>query len=233
LSRIQRLYQLQSLDSEIDKTNRHLAELAAKLGESQALQQAKVAVIEADKSLRLAQTQVQDLTLEVKSLSDKIAAEEKKLYQGKAMSAKEATNLQGEIASLKRRLSQREESLLEAMVAVEEAETAASRTQQQLAQLQSAWQAEQEQIRYSHSELTVTLMELKAQRPVIVKTIDEEDLDEYEDLRRRKAGRAVAMVKEGICQGCGIGASSSKVQLARAGTDLIYCGSCGRILYAL
>lgn len=231
MSRIQRLYQLQALDSEIDKTNHHSAELATKMGESEALKQAKTALSETDKTLRQAQTQVQDLTLEVKSLSDKIAAEEKKLYQGKAMSAKEAANMQGEIASLKRRHSQREENLLEAMVAVEEAEIATAQAQQNLAAIQSAWQLEQEQIRLVHSTLTTTLAELRAQRPTILKAVDEDDLEEYDDLRRRKSGRAVAMVKEGICQGCGMGASSSKVQLARAGTDLIYCGGCGRILY--
>ncbi|MFN8454399.1 MAG: hypothetical protein U0401_06965 [Anaerolineae bacterium] len=232
MSRIQRLYQLQSLDSEIDKTNHHLAELAAKMGESEALQQAKTTLGDTDKTLRQAQTQVQDLTLEVKSLSDKIAAEEKKLYHGKAMSAKEATNLQGEIASLKRRHSQREESLLEAMLAAEAAETAAAQAHQNLAAVQSAWQVEQEQVRLAHAGLTTTLAQLKAQRPTMLKAIDGDDLEEYEDLRRRKSGRAVALVKEGICQGCGMGASSSKVQLARAGTDLIYCGGCGRILYA-
>ncbi len=233
MSRVQRLYQLQSLDSEIDKTKRHLADLAAKLGESGALQQAKTALAESEKRLRQAQTQVQDLTLETKSLSDKIAAEEKKLYQGKALSVKEAANLQGEIASLKRRHSQREESLLEAMVALEEAEAADAQARQNLAAVQSAWQTEQEQVQQAHRALTTTLAELTAQRPSMLKAVEEDDLDEYEDLRRRKAGRAVAMLKEGICQGCGMAASSSKIQLARAGTDLIYCGSCGRILYAL
>ena len=33
------------------------------------------------------------------------------------------------------------------------------------------------------------------------------------------------------CQGCGLGASNRKVQQARAGAELIYCGTCGRILY--
>ena len=44
-------------------------------------------------------------------------------------------------------------------------------------------------------------------------------------------GRAVAAVKNGTCQGCGLGASNRKVQQARAGTELVYCGTCGRILY--
>jgi hypothetical protein len=46
-----------------------------------------------------------------------------------------------------------------------------------------------------------------------------------------RRNRVVAPVKDGICLGCGVGASSSRVQHARSGVELIYCGTCGRILY--
>ena len=120
MSRAQQLYQLQTLDSEVDKINRQLAEIATQLGESEALKKAKAEVEGAEKELRRAQATMQDLNLEVKSLADKITQQEKTLYHGKALSAKEATNLQGEITSLKRRHSQREELLLGAMVETEE-----------------------------------------------------------------------------------------------------------------
>lgn len=233
MSRIQQLYHLQSLDSEIDKIQHQLAEIAAKLGESETVRQAKTTVSAAEVALRKAQVKMQDLTLEVKSLADKIAAEEKVLYHGKAFSAKEAANLQGEIASIKRRHSQREEILLEAMVEVEEVEQALAQARQRLAVIQGEWQADQDQLGQTQIALKTKLADLKAQRPMIIKAIDEDDLEEYEDLRSKKAGRAVAVVKEGICQGCGIAASNSKIQRARTETELVYCGTCGRILYAL
>lgn len=233
MSRTQQLYQLQSLDSEVDKTHQQLAEIAANLGESKALQQAKAAAEAAEKTLRQAQTRVQDLTLEVKSLADKIAVQEKALYHGKSLSAKEAANLQDEITSLKRWHSQREELLLEAMVEVEEGEQKFDQTRQALSLIQGEWQAEQERLSQIQSVIKTKLAELKAQRPVMVKALDEDDLDEYEDLRQKKGGRAVVMMKDGVCQGCGIAASSSKIQRARAGTELVYCGTCGRILYVL
>ena len=52
-----------------------------------------------------------------------------------------------------------------------------------------------------------------------------------EDLRQRRAGRAVAMAKNGVCEGCGLTASNSKIQQARTGLELKYCSTCGRILY--
>jgi hypothetical protein len=233
LSRIQQLYLLQSHDSEIDRSQQQLAQINEKLGETEALQQAKTTLTAAEKALRAIQITLQDATLEVKSLADKIASQEKALYQGKALSPKEAGNLQSEINSLKRRHSQREEQLLEAMLAAEEAELHQQQVQQAWATVQAAWQTDQAQLQQSQSDLQAKLAELKTQRPVLLKAIDPDDLEEYEDLRQRKAGRAVAAVKGGVCQGCGIAPSSSQLQQARSSLELVYCGSCGRILYAI
>lgn len=231
MSRVQQLYQLQMLDSEVDKTNQQLAEIASRLGESEGLKQAKAQAEAAKRQLHQAQAAMQNLNLEVQSLTQKIAQQEKTLYQGKALSPKEATNLQDEIASLKRRQGQREELLLEAMVGTEEAEQQLEQRRTQLAAIQTDWQSDQEHLAEQQAALKNKLHDLKQQRPVMVKVIDPDDLAEYEELRPRKAGRAVAVVKDGICLGCGVGASSSRIQHARAGTELIYCGTCGRILY--
>ena len=231
MSRAQQLYQLQTLDSELDKINQQLASIAAQLGESEALKKARAEAGAAEKTWRQAQADMQDLTLEVKSLAEKIAQQEKVLYQGKALSAKEAANLQDEINSLKRRHSQREERLLEAMVGAEESEIQLKRAQTELTQVEADWQATQEQLTQQQAALRARAVELKQHRPVIIKVIDPDDLEEYDDLRPRKAGRAVAMIKDGICLGCGVAASSSRIQHARADTELVYCGTCGRILY--
>jgi len=231
LSRAQQLYQLQTLDSELDKINQQLAGIAAQLGESEVLKKARVEAGAAEKTWRQAQATMQDLTLEVKSLAEKITQQEKVLYHGKALSAKEAANLQDEINSLKRRHSQREERLLEAMVAAEEAEAQLKRAQAELMVVEADWQANQEQLAQQQTALKAKAAELKQHRPVLVKGIDPDDLEEYDDLRPRKTGRAVAMIKDGICLGCGVAASSSRIQHARAGTELVYCGTCGRILY--
>ncbi len=231
MSRAQLLYQLQCLDSQLDEANKELAEIAAALGESDALKKAKKTVETAEKEIHSAQTTVRDLDLEVTSLADKIAHEEKSLYSGKLTSAKEAANLQDEIASLKRWHEKREELLLEAMVAVEEAEGRFQQAETELAKIQTEWAANQEGLKQKQSALKTKVAELMDQRPVIGQMINADDLSEYEDLRTRKAGRAVVVVKNSVCQGCGMTASNSKIQQARAGTELMYCGTCGRILY--
>lgn len=232
LNQAQRLYQLQQLDSRLDDVQAKLAEIEAVLGESQALKKAKANVETAEKALRKVQTVMLDLELEVKSLSDKIAQQEKTLYSGAVTSAKEAANLQGEVASLKRWHTQREELLLEAMVDAEAAEDQLHETQAALATTQQEWAAGQEDLVQKQANLQTLAAELTAQRPALVTGIAEADLTIYENLRRKRAGRAVAVLKNRVCQACGITAPNNQVQQARLGAELTYCGSCGRILYA-
>lgn len=233
MSRVQILYQLQLLDSELDQTNQELAQVQAALGESKTLKQARVAVEAAEQELRQARTAQQKLELEVNDLADKIAQQEKLLYGGgKHISAKEAANLQGEVASLKRWYQKREELLLEAMVALEEAEAKLSQARTNLTTIQADWSVGQSGLIQKQAELENKLAELQSRRPLFTERIEAADLAAYEKLRPKRGGRAVAVVKNGVCQGCGIGASSRKVQAARAETELNYCSTCGRILYA-
>ena len=231
LSRIQLLYQLQLLDNELDQANRELAQIDAALGESDALRNVKTGAQSAAKNLRSARTVLQDLELEVSGLANKIAQQEKLLYSGKSMSAKEAANLQDEVASLQRWHRKREEALLEAMVTVEEAEETLKKAQINLSSVQTEWAAGQEELIAKQSHLKTQVAELIDRRPTVAKGIKADDLREYDDLRRKRAGRAVALTTNGVCQGCGMAASHRKIQQARAGAELPYCSTCGRILY--
>jgi predicted nucleic acid-binding Zn-ribbon protein len=231
LSHTLQLYQLQMLDSEIDKTKQQLAEVKARLGESEALKQAREALYQAETTLRKAQTTMQDLDLEVKSLGDKIANEEKRLYSGKVLNAKEATNLQDEVAALKRRYGEREERLLEVMLAVEENQETLQQRQAEFSATETNWSADQAHLHETQAALDQQLVQFLERRPMMTGSIPQAVLGEYEALRAKKAGRAVVMVKGSECQGCGISMSNSRVQRARTDDALTYCGTCGRILY--
>jgi predicted nucleic acid-binding Zn-ribbon protein len=231
LSRILQLYQLQALDSDIDKTRQQLAEVRARLGESEALKRAREALQGAETTLRKAQTTMQDLDLEVKSLGEKIVNQEKRLYSGKVLNAKEAANLQDEVAALKRRNGEREERLLEAMLAVEENQETLTQRQAEFSTIEADWSADQARLQENQETLNQQLSQLLERRPLMASSIQPDLLKEYDSLRPKKAGRAVVTVKEGVCQGCGIAMSNSRVQRARTDEALTYCSTCGRILY--
>jgi predicted nucleic acid-binding Zn-ribbon protein len=231
VAQILQLYQLQSLDSEIDQINRQLADIAAKLGESEELQQVRTETEAAETLVRGTQVRTQDLDLELKSLTAKIGNQEKLLYSGKVLNAKEAANLQDEVASLKRWQSDREEHLLEAMVELEEAEASLKAAQTHLSEVEAAWNNDQQDLLESHAALQNRLSELQQRRSSLAAQINAESLVIYERLRPKKGGRAVAAVKGGVCQGCGMTPSNSTIRRARSETNLTYCSACGRILY--
>ena len=57
------------------------------------------------------------------------------------------------------------------------------------------------------------------------------DLQTYERLKRSKGGVAVVAVRNGLCGGCHVAVTAAILRHARAGTDLVSCPTCGRILY--
>jgi predicted nucleic acid-binding Zn-ribbon protein len=231
MSRTQHLYELQQVDLEIESASRRLKEIAASLVESNELKQARKMVVEAKARLAKRRARMKDLDLEVSSLSHKIETDEQRLYSGRVTNPKELASLQDEVASLQRWRDKKEDDLLEMMVAAEEGEAALADAQAILTQVSDAWRAEQGDLANEQAQLQARLGELDEQRESLVAAIGPDDMAIYERLRRRKAGRAVALVKDGICQGCRMNPPTSQVQHARSGTELVFCNNCGRILH--
>jgi predicted nucleic acid-binding Zn-ribbon protein len=231
MSRTQHLYELQQVDLEIESASRRLKEIAASLVESNELKQARKMVVEAQARLAKRRARMKDLDLEVSSLSHKIETDEQRLYSGRVTNPKELASLQDEVASLRRWRDKKEDDLLEVMVAAEEGEAALADAQAILTQISETWRAEQGDLADEQAQLQARLRELNEQRESLVAAIGPEDMAIYERLRQRKAGRAVALVKDGICQGCRMNPPTSQVQHARSGTELVFCNNCGRILH--
>jgi predicted nucleic acid-binding Zn-ribbon protein len=231
MSRTQHLYALQQVDLEIESASRRLKEIAASLVESNELKQARKMVVEAQARLTKRRARMKDLELEVSSLSHKIETDEQRLYSGRVTNPKELASLQDEVASLQRWRDKKEDDLLEVMVAAEEGEAALADAQAILTQISETWRAEQGDLADEQAQLQARLGELGEQRESLVAAIGPEDMAIYERLRQRKAGRAVALVKDGICQGCRMNPPTSQVQHARSGIELVFCNNCGRILH--
>ena len=70
-------------------------------------------------------------------------------------------------------------------------------------------------------------------RGILAKTISKTLLTLYEALRKSKNGKAVVIVRSGVCDGCRIALSSSNTQRLSESDELNRCGSCQRILYVM
>jgi predicted nucleic acid-binding Zn-ribbon protein len=226
------LYRLQCLDGEGDAKQRRLAAVEAALGESDALKQARRALESAQALVQRWRLRQRDLELETQGIVDRIARSEQRLYSGAVKNPKELTDLQAEVAALRRRRQKLEEDLLTAMIELETAETTHTEAREHLDKTQASWSAQQADLLAEREALQARLAELGQKRAQLLPSIAAEDLADYQSLRRRKRGLAVVQVQDGICGGCGVGVPSSlEWQLRQEGAG--YCANCGRIVVRL
>lgn len=233
MSRTQHLYEIQQVDLELGSVSRRLKEIAATMGESAELKRARKIVADAEAQVARCRSEMRNLDIEVTGLSQKIEANEGRLYSGRVTNPKELAGLEEEVASLKRWRAKKEEDLFEAMVNTEESEASLADAQAILNQVSESWRAEQGNLGDEQTDLQARFEELRGKREALVTIIGSEEVTTYERLRQKKGGRAVAGVRDGVCEGCRMNPPSSQVQHARSNNELVFCNNCGRILHVL
>lgn len=229
----QALYQLQTIDHDINQCKSRLAVVEQNLGENTRVREAEQAVTAAENALTPWKTQVKDLELEIKSLDTKSANVEQRLYSGKITNPKELQDMQEELASLKRRRSTLEDTMLEAMIAIESAQAALETAQQELASVQADWQTSQNSLLEERATLKASIGELREQRSTTSQDITPDNIAIYKKNYRSKQGQVVSPLVDTHCHVCGVSQSSSIVQQVRQSKDLVFCSNCGRILAIL
>ena len=227
------LLALQGVDTGIDRASARRAALES--GETLAAARAEADTAEAVVGeLRL---QVDELGRdqmrfehEIDSLTQKEAAESKRMYDGSVANAKELEALQHETESLKRRRSEREDELLVLLEQREEldARVAAAET------VAEGLRAEVDRTAMSAADelvgVTAELERLTAERASLAPKIDPELLELYEDLRRQKKGVGAATLVDGVCSGCHEQLSSMQLDKLKRTEGIRRCEHCRRIL---
>ncbi len=232
MSRSASLLQLQSIDLELDAAHARLRAIAVALGDDPAVKQAQRELVEAQAQLHAARIAVQNLEFDGQTLGQKIAEVDGRMYSGVVTSPKELQDLQNEAASLKRRRAALEEKQFDALLAAESAETRHVETQHRLEGAEATAAQAHGNLLEERERLLTSVARLETNRDAAAASIPPVDLDLYGRLRQSKKGRAVSQLDEGACTACGVAPSSSRIQDARQGNDLILCGNCGRILCA-
>jgi len=230
---MRRLLDLQGIDTGIGRlaARRRALESGAELTTARAEADAAEDVLgELGLQLDVLGRDQQRLEHEVDSLTQKAAAEDKRLYDGTIVNTKELESLQREIANLKKRRADREDELLglmeeregvEARRAAAEATSGALRTG--VDQMASSGEAELAQIA---TELTA----LAVRRGEVAAAIDPELLELYDDLRAQKKGVGAAALVDGVCQGCHEKLAAMELDKLKKSEGIPRCQHCRRIL---
>lgn len=229
MSQLHQLLHLQEIDSEIRDKKQRLREVLTRKKADEELQEARRRKERTETTLSKARSRQTDLELELGQVNANARRSEERLYSGRVKNPKELEDLQQSIAALGRRRDALEDQILEAMLAVEEATEEDEAAREQLEQVEEEWAKLSAALESEQDELARRLNELLELRKQQVERLEPALLKTYEATAARHGGVGVAALKHSMCQVCGVRTSGSKERAARAG-ELVYCGSCDRIL---
>ena len=167
---------------------------------------------------------------EIDSMSQKAAAEERRLYDGSVANARELDSITHEVENLKKRRGDREDELLALMEMREELEAqeraAGERSEALRARVEEVGSVAADEL----ERLRTELKERSESRAALAETVDPEFLELYEDLRPQKKGIAAVALIDGVCQGCHEQLSSVYVDRLKRVQGPKRCEHCRRIL---
>lgn len=233
MSRPQNLYRLQQIDSTIDQADTRLKEIESLLADNANVRKASALAARAEQNLLTARKEQRSAETKVKDQRIKIEQVENTLYSGTIRNPKELQDIQNEVAALKRFLETLEERQLEAMLMVDDYNEQFKKAQKILQKYQVHAEKQQTGLTLEREQILSKRAESLEQRKQAVNVIIKDDLITYNRLRKIRAGVAVAKVEEKACKACGSTLSASLNQAARSPSQIVFCDSCGRILYAV
>jgi predicted nucleic acid-binding Zn-ribbon protein len=151
---------------------------------------------------------------------------------GQVRNPKELESLQSSIEALQRQRGIVENASVEALLKNEELSGQVATATVQLQRVQQVWSASQSELTEEENKLKRGYLQLKKQRDTLTESLDKALFQQYEYLRERKAGVAVATIENENCSACHVRVPSGVLSTLRSQSDkLVSCTSCGRILY--
>lgn len=227
------LYRLQEIDTTWDKVRKRLQQLQTLSGGSEDLKSTREQVNSTQVSLAEWQHTQKDAELESRSLTERIQDAEFKLMSGEVRNPKELESLQSSIDAMRRHKETVEERNVEAMLKLEELNGSLGTQQHKLTSLETDWRSKQQAIDDELQQRKKEFVYLKRLREQTVEKLSATDLEQYEHLRRRKNGVAVARLEGDVCNACHMQVPRGVIsEIRRSNSAVTFCPGCGRILYS-
>jgi predicted nucleic acid-binding Zn-ribbon protein len=235
MSALATLLDLQEHDVRLDQLRHRRATLPDRpaLAEALARRKAADAALDATGRERDAvareQTRLED---EVARIAAKASAEDKKLYSGTVTAPKELKAIQDEIRSLERRRFALEDEVLAQMEAAEPLDAALAGLRAERAELDARVAEVQARLGADEQVLDADIATVQAERDGLAAVVDAGLLRQYDDLRRRLGGVAVAKLEGSSCRGCHLQLAAVELdRIRKLDRDVVvHCEECGRIL---
>ena len=169
---------------------------------------------------------------ELAMLEERAKRENDRLYSGEITGTRELLALKDEVDGLRSRCSDMEGDALEQMEAIEqldaEEEALSARAEAADGEMTDA----QQQLAAAEAVVQAEIDQEAAARSDEAAAIPEAALADYEGLRARMGGVAVARLRNGTCEGCHLALSAMELDRIRhaPSDEMCHCEECGRIL---
>lgn len=230
MSRISVLARLQTIDQEIDDKTKRARQVEDLLSSNPVVASARAALSTQENELAGLRSKLRLRESDAKLLDDKIREMEIRLYGGHVQNPKELDGLEKERQMLKRQRSQMDDQLLELMESIDQAQNRVQAGKSSLQTIEGTRTQDVDRLNHERSELEKRLRSLAGSRDQLRTSLDTDSLRIYDQLRRTKAGRSVAILRQGACTACGVAVPTGLMQRVGAGDEIVFCSGCGRIL---
>lgn len=225
------LFQLQNIDSEMDKSYQRIKEIRILISNNKLVELAKTKLKKSEAEYKIINSAFNDIDHDIQQKKIKKTQSESNLYSGKVTNPKELQDIQLEITSLTNILSELDNKLLQKLIALDETEVVVNNSESALKQANSQFETKKSLLTAENNNLDKGLNNLKVKRESLLTQLDHKALETYNSLRENKNGFAVAELQDNSCSACGASLTASDCQQARSSSKLFFCPTCGRIVY--
>jgi len=225
------LIEYQEADVQTGRHKRRLQEIKAQLTETEELKASRRELQALQQRLHEVQSHQKSTEWDVETTRARMRDLDARMMAGQGISPRDLQSIQRELGNLRQRQQTLEDGVLVLMEEAEGARAAHDRHAQAVAALEVKWREAQAGLLTERRRIEEEMPLLDRRRKESAAALDEATRQLYERMKLQKGGRAMAKVEGGICAACRITVPATVVLRARAGKELAYCNSCGRILY--
>ena len=221
------LLQYQRLGDRVNTLTDEKTHLEARLARDERIEAATEAVAEALQKRDERAKELRAMDSDVEGHRAKMKGHEKELMSGRIRSPSDLTRMSEEVGHMKARLAEEEDSELELMSALEEADTELEAAGRELGDAQATFEAAMPANRRRATSVETELSELALQRESIWAEIPPPLQAAYRKISR--IPNPVVAVENGQCMGCRVQLTTNELQVLRRG-ERFTCQNCNRIL---
>ena len=161
--------------------------------------------------------------------NEKIKNDEKKLFSGTIMSAKELENYQEEVKILKQKNSEIEDKILELMIELEEMSDKVKQAMAEKDKVEANLNRINNEMNEKIEVLKHIVEGLRKRKDDVISRIPRDHLKRYNEVKTKKGGIAVSVLKNNFCSVCNMEIPMIAAEKIEDIDEIYSCPLCGRM----